>query len=513
MVEALPKVRDGEDKKSESTTGSVADGLRKQSRSSTPRDVAQAAKAMGAGTSLNDGVTIDGLQEGSNGKGSRYGGIALLSERAPGREGVLEQAKAGEQAVQAPDSAARAAQDKKLDTAVSKLGSQKPEERKEAKKELQEAGVSGLEALLRTQAFNSGDQKIQTTAREIVNENIKAYLRNNPDGDFSQVLKEWNDQTKGLPPALIADMPRGLLEFANLVSHPAVKSDKQPPDKSAQELGVLVKAIGESVTNMGSYHGDTDQTVAAALPYLPNLKKLKLGDSDVDPPRITAEALKSVSSLKQLERLSLNHLGLKGDELKTIEGMDSLKSLLLENDPVTDASVASLKKLKGLEGLALERTQVSADGFRELSQAKNFKALVLSGQNVTDEWLGSIGNMTNLNNVQVNDAAITDDGLRHLSGPKGLSWLNLNGNDRLTDRALETIAKLPVSKLEMVAPKITDSPKNASLLGGMTNLSELDIRGSEEFKLRIEETRKSKNLPECEIHLVEPDRKPEPAAG
>ena len=75
---------------------------------------------------------------------------------------------------------------------------------------------------------------------------------------------------------------------------------------------------------------------------------------------------------------------LKGDELKHLASMKSLKTLFLNTINVTDAGLKPLQSLKQLEKLYLTDTKVSDAGLKHLQGLTKLTELILNKTKVTD---------------------------------------------------------------------------------------------------------------------------------
>lgn len=91
----------------------------------------------------------------------------------------------------------------------------------------------------------------------------------------------------------------------------------------------------------------------------------------------TAELLASNKQLEKLELVYCGHYGVGEDELATILGSDSIKSLRLNESIITKVVAKALAAKKQLEGLILENCTLGFEAVRAIGQSKSLKRLVL----------------------------------------------------------------------------------------------------------------------------------------
>ena len=120
----------------------------------------------------------------------------------------------------------------------------------------------------------------------------------------------------------------------------------------------------------------------AGLKELEHLQRLNLGPIRVN--GTMAKEFKEFKSLQILEDIYVQ----EDAELKSLEGLESLKVLHLAGNGVTDAGIKKLKELKNLHTIWLMRTPVTDAGLKELKELKNLQTLfVLASPKVTDSGL------------------------------------------------------------------------------------------------------------------------------
>jgi hypothetical protein len=115
---------------------------------------------------------------------------------------------------------------------------------------------------------------------------------------------------------------------------------------------------------------------------------------------------------------------------------------------VTDALLAKFKTLPKLRELHVETTKaLTPAGLAHLAELSSLEKLSLYNLSYDGQWLGdaAIGQIVGLRSLRelsLGTCGMTDEGAGRLAGMSQLRRLSLNGEGRLTDAALASIAKL-----------------------------------------------------------------------
>ena len=179
----------------------------------------------------------------------------------------------------------------------------------------------------------------------------------------------------------------------------------------------------------------TELDLAVALPKLvplKNLHSLDLSFSSFDEHELTG-----LAQLTQLTALDLTNCALTDAQLKPVAALTGLATLNLALNQITDAGLALLKNLKGLTSLRLGGNPITEAGLHHLKALTLLKSLALSRVSIK-----------------------TEEALESLLPLKNLEFLDLSGNECVTDRTLEIVAKLPA--LKQLVVKSTRSPRRES---------------------------------------------------
>ena len=188
----------------------------------------------------------------------------------------------------------------------------------------------------------------------------------------------------------------------------------------------------------------------------PNLRAAVAEKVGADPARITADVLRSLTSLTVRDR-----------EIENLEGLQharNLKRLDLGNKLISD--ITSLANLVNLEGLSLHRNAIA--DISALAGPTNLRSLTLYDNRITD--INALSGLKQLQELEVQSNAITE--IDSLSELLALTYLHLAGNFISDITPLANLVNLEALRLHRNA--ITD----ISPLIGLTNLRHLTIQNN-----------------------------------
>ena len=167
---------------------------------------------------------------------------------------------------------------------------------------------------------------------------------------------------------------------------------------------------------------------SATMQGIDNLSSLGIQNT-----QITDHGFRHVAELMHLRRL-------------TIECWSSRKGNFIGVDPrqfqITDAGLTHLRGLANLESLTLKDTAVTDAGLARLAVMVNLRHIQLIGNGVTDAGLIGVGQLTGLEYLYLSDTQVTDAGLIHLRPLTKLKWLCLSGT-QVTGTGLADLADMP----------------------------------------------------------------------
>jgi Leucine-rich repeat (LRR) protein len=148
--------------------------------------------------------------------------------------------------------------------------------------------------------------------------------------------------------------------------------------------------------------GNVTHAGIAGLKNCPSLKRLYVHDID-----LSGDNLQWLSSLKNLEALSLQRTGIDGAALKHLKA-PNLTVLNVSNDRITNDDMATIAEIKGLEVLALANTKVTGAGIAKLEGMSSLNELNIMHCDVVDEDLEYFLTMPNLRIVYAEGCNLND---------------------------------------------------------------------------------------------------------
>jgi hypothetical protein len=183
------------------------------------------------------------------------------------------------------------------------------------------------------------------------------------------------------------------------------------------------------------------------------------------------------------------------DDVKTMQGLTHLHTLLLSDTQITDNGLERLKEMTSLRWVVLSNTQVTDKGLSHLAGMRDLEGLSLNGTLITDNGLAHLKQMTELRVLRLERTQITDDGVGELTELKKLEWLFLD-NTQVTDKGLAHLERMTeLEHLRLLSTQITDD--GLEHIRGMTKLDMLEVFGTQVTDEGISRLRQA--LPNCQI--------------
>jgi len=175
-----------------------------------------------------------------------------------------------------------------------------------------------------------------------------------------------------------------------------------------------------------------DDDLMPLVARLTGLRKLGLGGVEV-----STRGLALLAQLPQLEQLSTPK-GMTDAGMAEIAKIQSLKSLDVFHDRMTNEGLRSLGELASLEVLSLYgNSKTTDDGLRALTQLRSLRHLRLGKEGAfTDRGMDHLAAMPSLKVLWLDTHNVTDEGLRRLAQSRSLERLCICWLDKITDRGI-----------------------------------------------------------------------------
>lgn len=222
----------------------------------------------------------------------------------------------------------------------------------------------------------------------------------------------------------------------------------------------LRKAIGYSFrfraevgTDITYLYFPTADDIGALDPHLGGLKNLlSLYFQDG---RLRGEGLKSLRKMGSLKTLSFTNAEIEDGALACVKDSVQLESMSFFGcRGISDGGLSHFSGLKNLKLLDLRNESFTPDkpagpritdaGLKHLAGLNKIEYLNLQGQSITDEGLMHLGGMTDLRTLALSFSGITDAGLKHLEGLRNLRKIHLYGTRVTPEGRAALKVKLPL---------------------------------------------------------------------
>lgn len=215
-----------------------------------------------------------------------------------------------------------------------------------------------------------------------------------------------------------------------------------------------------------------ERKMAGSLLMLPRIKSI---------PKIQEPSLRTLEKIfriKTLETLSINgwNSSLPTAKLQELNAMKNLKSLDLQNIPITDDQLVYLAQLDSLEELVLGSTELRGPGLVHLRNLPRLREIVISMQPSTVEPdLSALSHLSRLQNLSVFGFGFQPKHYHALAECTSLREIALNAGEADDDLVVR-LARLPnLSRIDLSGNKITDV--GARALARNSNLERVQLTG------------------------------------
>ena len=279
--------------------------------------------------------------------------------------------------------------------------------------------------------------------------------KNNPRNRF-QYDYEYAEMRKGIetwtePPTWVPQLVRDSLGkdyFYNVES--VVLGYK----RTSQEDRATWRAVAGlwNLQQLTSYIEAVDDD----LVHLAGLRQLKYLDLNMDSPRLTDNALRTLSRLPKLERISLPGGQFTPEGFRSLARMRNLTHLGLLPLMLAHAPPHSVEGLVACLGAECA-ADVTGAGLADIAQLANLEVLSFASNKVTDAGLAQLASLAHLKKLEIGSEAITGSGFERLAGLQHLEDMKLYCPN-LSDDALRFLGRLPKLRyVELHKPAINGS--------------------------------------------------------
>ena len=130
----------------------------------------------------------------------------------------------------------------------------------------------------------------------------------------------------------------------------------------------------------------------------------------------THAVLSHLASISQLQQLTMRGVNsIDDDDCAVIATMQSLKTLNLSSDRITDLGIERLARIPGLESLELSCPQITDESLRSIARLASLESLFISRAGITDAGLEHLGRTKSLRRLILENARISKAGVDDLT--------------------------------------------------------------------------------------------------
>src|SRR5579864_6795255 len=159
-----------------------------------------------------------------------------------------------------------------------------------------------------------------------------------------------------------------------------------------------------------------------SLAFCTLLPRVRAGEQDA----AVVEQVRKLGGQAEVSiAVDLSNTKINDDDLKSLVGSTSLRSLRLDDTRITDAGLANLQSLPKLHELHLRGTLITDAGLASLRNMPQLEVLDLCGTRITDAGLANLAHLKQLRSLDLTSVKITGTGLAYLKGLHRLAELNL----------------------------------------------------------------------------------------
>ncbi len=125
--------------------------------------------------------------------------------------------------------------------------------------------------------------------------------------------------------------------------------------------------------------------------------------------------------------------------------------------------------------MAAGRTWADDYQMNQILVFPKLESLVVEGPGITNQLIPKIAEQSHLTSLTMKNTLVNDEGVAQLSGMKSLKVIDLRVSPLITDKAMESLVKIPTLKaVRLIGGNVTDN--GVATLLKMPAISELDVR-------------------------------------
>lgn len=148
--------------------------------------------------------------------------------------------------------------------------------------------------------------------------------------------------------------------------------------------------------------------------------------------------LTSLSQLRGLEIIAIDHVRLTKESMAGIAGLPHLTVLTMKDCDLEDADLKPLAEAKELSELWLYKCPITTAGIAFLGKPPHLRTLSLAGTQIDDRAMELLTTLPSLAVLDIGETAITDAGCAQLPNIPKLRTVILQGS-QATDRGVEAL--------------------------------------------------------------------------
>ncbi len=257
-------------------------------------------------------------------------------------------------------------------------------------------------------------------------------------------------------------------------TNPNATPDKPEVVSKLEETGAKTRKDGNgNIIEVDLRKMDVTNDLLAQLAGLPKLRSVLLADT-----KVTDASLEAIGKIPTIENLDLRGCAITNAGMPYLSGLTKLKALKFNGKnglcKIDDDGLDALANLPNLKVLAFDSVWVGADGLAKLLGAKEIIELYLADTLVDDDTLPVLLQFPKLQKLRISQTQVSDEGLAVVAKMNTLIELDLSENSLISDQGMQHVAKLKnLKKLNLWRLELTDT--GIGELAGLANLEWFNV--------------------------------------